>query len=46
MEAVTVVWVRTTTELDHVEVIPLLLERIGQCCIDGSVCMGDLEQNE
>lgn len=46
MEAVTVVWVKTTTELDHVKYMPVLLERIGLCCIDDSVCMGDLEQNE
>ena len=44
MEAITVVWVKTTTELDDIKLVPVHFKRKGRYCIDGSVCMGDLEQ--
>lgn len=44
MEAVTVVWVKETTELDDIKLVPVQLKRKGRYCIDGSVCMGDMER--
>ena len=44
VEAVTVVWVKTTTEPNDIRRVPVLLKRKGRYCIDGSVCMGGLER--